>query len=95
MIFIISQLLSNLFSKQKKKTNLCNKIISDNKDDLLAKSIIDSLGIYPSYSGPTGQWATCSHLFHLTAINVGCEFRDRGSIPSVCQIKDADLGQVG
>ena len=34
----------------------------------------------------------------LMAINVGCEFRDRGSIPSVCQItdaEDADLGQVG
>ena len=30
----------------------------------------------------------------LMAINVGCEFRDRGSIPSVCQITDADLGQV-
>ena len=28
------------------------------------------------------------------AINVGCEFRDRGSIPSVYQITDADLGQV-
>ena len=26
------------------------------------------------------------------AINVGCEFRDRGSIPIVCQITDADLG---
>ena len=31
----------------------------------------------------------------LMAINVGCKFRDRGSIPSVCQITDADLGQVG
>ena len=30
----------------------------------------------------------------LKAINVECEFRDRGSIPSVCQITDADLGQV-
>ena len=30
----------------------------------------------------------------LVAINVGCEFRGRGSIPSVCQITDADLGQV-
>ena len=29
------------------------------------------------------------------AINVECEFRDRGSIPSVRQITDADLGQVG
>ena len=35
----------------------------------------------------------CSNI--LMAINVGCEFRDRGSIPSVCQITDADLGQVG
>ena len=25
----------------------------------------------------------------LMAINVECEFRDRGSIPSVCQITDA------
>ena len=24
-----------------------------------------------------------------------CKFRDRDSIPSVCQITDADLGQVG
>ena len=31
----------------------------------------------------------------LMAINVRCEFRGRGSIPSVCQITDADLGQVG
>ena len=31
----------------------------------------------------------------LMAINVGCEFRGRGSIPSVCQITDADFGQVG
>ena len=31
----------------------------------------------------------------LMAINVGCEFRDRDSIPSVCQITDADLRQVG
>ena len=31
----------------------------------------------------------------LMAINVGCEFCGRGSIPSVCQITDADLGQVG
>ena len=28
------------------------------------------------------------------AINVGCEFRGRGSIPNVCQTTDADLGQV-
>ena len=27
----------------------------------------------------------------LMAINVGCEFRDWGSIPSVCQITDANL----
>ena len=31
----------------------------------------------------------------LMAIDVECEFRDRGSIPSVWQITDADLGQVG
>ena len=31
----------------------------------------------------------------LMTINMGCEFRSRGSIPSVCQITDADLGQVG
>ena len=31
----------------------------------------------------------------LKAINVEFEFRDRGLIPSVCQITDADLGQVG
>ena len=31
----------------------------------------------------------------LIAINVRCEFRDRDSIPSVWQITDADLGQVG
>ena len=31
----------------------------------------------------------------LMAINVGCEFRDRGSIPIVCQITDAEIGQVG
>ena len=31
----------------------------------------------------------------LMPINVGCEFLDRGSIPSMCQISDADLGQVG
>ena len=31
----------------------------------------------------------------LMAIDVECEFRDRGSIPSVCQITDVDLGQVG
>ena len=31
----------------------------------------------------------------LMAINVECEFRDRGSIPSMCQITEADLGQVG
>ena len=28
----------------------------------------------------------------LMAINVGCELRGRGSIPSVCQITDAELG---
>ena len=39
------------------------------------------LGIHNTFVGP--------------AINVGFEFRDRGSIPSVCQITDADLGQVG
>ena len=27
----------------------------------------------------------------LLAINVGCKFRNRGSIPSVCQITDTDL----
>ena len=27
--------------------------------------------------------------------NEECKFRDRGSIPSVCQITDVDLGQVG
>ena len=31
----------------------------------------------------------------LMAIDVGYEFRDRGLIPSVCQITDADPGQVG
>ena len=31
----------------------------------------------------------------LMAINVKCEFRDRGSIPSMCQITDTDLGKVG
>ena len=31
----------------------------------------------------------------LMAINVGYEFRDRGSITSVFQITDADLGQFG
>ena len=30
----------------------------------------------------------------LMAIDVECKFRDRGSIPSACQIMDADLGQV-
>ena len=30
----------------------------------------------------------------LMAINVNCEFCDRGSIPSVCQITDVDLEQV-
>ena len=28
----------------------------------------------------------------VMAIDVGCEFRGRSSIPSVCQITDADLG---
>ena len=28
------------------------------------------------------------------AINVGYEFRDRGSISCVCQITDADLGKL-
>ena len=32
---------------------------------------------------------------YYMAIDVGCEFRYRGSIPSVCHITDADLGQVG
>ena len=37
-----------------------------------------------------------SHLVGLMAINVECEIRDQGSIPSVCQITDADPGhQVG
>ena len=31
----------------------------------------------------------------LMAVIVGCEFRARCSIPSVCRITDADLGQVG
>ena len=31
----------------------------------------------------------------ITAIDVGCEIRGRGSIPSVCRITDADLGLVG
>ena len=31
----------------------------------------------------------------LMAVNVECKFRDRGSIPSVCQNTDTDLGQVG
>ena len=31
----------------------------------------------------------------LMDINVECEFRDWGSIPSMYQITDADLGQVG
>ena len=30
----------------------------------------------------------------LMAINVGCEFCDWGSIPSVCMITDDGLGQV-
>ena len=30
----------------------------------------------------------------VVAINVGCEFRDRGLIPSVCQITDADQGNL-
>ena len=34
-----------------------------------------------------------SWVHGLMAINVECEFRDRGSIPSVCKITDADLGQ--
>ena len=34
-------------------------------------------------------------ILGLMAITVGCEFCDRVSIPSVCQITDADLGQVG
>ena len=29
------------------------------------------------------------------AVNVGCEFRDRGLIPNMCQITDTELGQVG
>ena len=29
------------------------------------------------------------------AINEGCKFRDQGSIPSVCQITDAKVGQIG
>ena len=28
------------------------------------------------------------------ANNVECEFRDRGSIPSVCQITDTELGKL-
>ena len=39
-------------------------------------------------SANAGPWSNSYH-------NVGCEFRDPGSIPSVCQITDADLGQVG
>ena len=35
------------------------------------------------------------HYLIRIAINVECEFRERGSIPSMCQITDADLGQVG
>ena len=30
----------------------------------------------------------------LMAINVGCEFRGRGSISSVCQITDAELSKL-
>ena len=38
-------------------------------------------------------WQVFSWVCGLMAINVGCEFRDRGSIPSVCQITTD--GQVG
>ena len=31
----------------------------------------------------------------LMAVNAGCEFRDRVLIFCVCQITDADFGQVG
>ena len=31
----------------------------------------------------------------LMAINVRCEFHGQGSIRSMCQITDADFGQVG
>ena len=31
----------------------------------------------------------------IMVLDVGCEFRDRGSIPSECQIpRDVDLGQL-
>ena len=29
------------------------------------------------------------------AINVGCQVLGQGFIPTVCQITDADLGQIG
>ena len=36
------------------------------------------------------KWVCC-----VMALDGGCEFRDRGSVPSECQIpRDADLGQV-
>ena len=34
------------------------------------------------------------NIWSIMAINVGCEFRGRGSIPSVCQITDAALGKL-
>ena len=34
-------------------------------------------------------------LYYVGPWSNGYQFHDRGSIPNVCQITDADLGQVG
>ena len=49
----------------------------------------------PVVKFPSSKTVLCiTWVCGLMAINVGCEFHDRGSIPNVCQIADADLGQV-
>ena len=58
---------------------------------------LKQLSLVAQYSERTSGWFLVRGLWvrGLMTIKGGCEFRDWGSIPSVCQITDADLGEVG
>ena len=76
--------------------NICDQITDDYKakDD-----IINSLMREAKEKDTLVKICECFSPFNsgicgIMAIDLGCEFRDRGSTPSMCQFADTDLGKL-
>ena len=49
--------------------------------------------LFSPIKNPIKKTSDVKRVRSLMAINVGCKIRDRASIPTVCQITDAELGK--